>query len=114
MKKLPDWLVACVCRALIGEIHPSIRVIAILFEDNKNLVIRCYLERAVDDSDWKNLEIVATNISSAIGVEQIAHIDPECKFDPNTLGKPNCLDGFMYARDESTPERTQLEPSFEN
>ncbi|MEE9927841.1 hypothetical protein [Microvirgula aerodenitrificans] len=104
MKRLPDWLIACVCRALIGEIYSSIRAIAISFEDNKNLTIRYYLDREVNDLDWENLEVVATNISSAMGVEQIPHIDLDCKFDPNALGKLDCLDGFIYARDECTPE----------
>ena len=78
MKALPDWLVLCVWRALIGEIYPAIRAIAISLSDDRKLLIRYYLDRPPTDFDWESLEVVATNISASIGQEKISHIDLDC------------------------------------
>ena len=40
MNTFPDWLVLCVWRALIGEIYPAIRAIAISLSDDGTLLIR--------------------------------------------------------------------------
>lgn len=100
MKALPDWLVLCVWRALIGEIYPAIRAIAISLSDDGVLLIRYYLDRSPTDFDWESLEVVATNISASIGQEKISHVDLDCKFVLGSIGRLECLDGFIYCRRE--------------
>lgn len=72
MKVLLDWLVLCVWRALIGEIYPSIRAIALSLVDDRTLLICYYLDRQPTDFDWGSLEVVATNISASIGQDKMA------------------------------------------
>lgn len=101
MKAFPDWLVLCVWRALIGEIYPAIRAIAIsLSDDDGELLIRYYLDRPPTDFDWESLEVVATNISASIGQDKISHVDLDCKFVLGSIGHLECLDGFIYCRRE--------------
>lgn len=40
MNAFPDWLVLCVWRALMGEVYPAIRAIAISLSDDRELLIR--------------------------------------------------------------------------
>ncbi|WLG47188.1 colicin [Pseudomonas sp. FP1740] len=100
MKALPDWLVLCVWRALIGEIYPAIRAIALSLADDRTLLICYYLARQPTDFDWESLEVVATNISASIGQEKILRIDLECKFESDSIGRLECLGGFVYCRRE--------------
>jgi len=98
MKSLPDWLVLCVWRALIGEIYPAIRAIALSLTDDQILLICYYLDRQPTDFDLESLEVVATNISASIGQEKISKIDLECKFASGPIGRLECLEGFVFCR----------------
>lgn len=100
MKALPDWLVLCIWHALIGEIYPAIRAIAISLSDDRGLFIRYYLDRPSTVFDWESLEVVATNISASIGQDKISHVDLDCKFLLDSIGRLECLDGFIYCRRE--------------
>jgi hypothetical protein len=100
MKNFPEWLVLCVWRALIGEIYPAIRAIAISLADDRALHICYYLDRQPTDFDWESLEVVATNISASIGQEKICRISLECKFESDSIGKLENLGGFVYCRRE--------------
>lgn len=99
-KQLPEWLIVCVWRALLGEIYPSIRAIAVSLSDNRDLVIRYYLDRAPTEVDHESMETVATNISASIGLETISHIDIDCQYATEPFGMLNQLDGFVYCRRE--------------
>lgn len=77
-KHLPDWLIVCVWRALLGEIYPSIRAIAVALSKNQTLTIRYYVDRSPAEMDHESMEVVATNISASTGLDKIAHIDLEC------------------------------------
>lgn len=100
MRSIPDWLLLCVWRALLGEIYSSIRGIAISFSENNILIMRYYLDREPLDFDHESMEVVATNISSLVGLEKIACIELECEHASESIGKLNCLDGFVYCRRE--------------
>lgn len=100
MRTLPDWLVLCVWRALIGEIYPAIRAIALSFVDERTLFICYYLDRHPTEFDWESLEVVATNISASVGREKINRIDVECKFSLGPIGSLECFEGFVYCRRE--------------
>lgn len=100
MRALPDWLVLCVWRALIGEIYPAIRAIALSLADDRTLFICYYLDRQPTEFDWESLEVVATNISASIGQDKILHIEVECKFSSDPIGNLECFEGFAYCRRE--------------
>lgn len=100
MKTLPDCLILCVWRALIGEIYPEIRAIAISLTDDRTLFICYYLDRPPTDFDWESLEVVSTNISASIGQDKILQIDLECKFDLSPIGSLEHFEGFVYCRRE--------------
>lgn len=100
MKLLADWLVLCVWRALLGEIYPEIRAIAISFTKDKVLLIRYYIDREPTDFDWESLEVVATNISASVGLSEIPQIDLGCEFSLEPIGQLNSLDGYIYCRRE--------------
>lgn len=100
MKILPDWLALCVWRALIGEVYPAIRAIALSLADDRTLLICYYLDRPPTDFDWESLEVVATNISAAIGPDRILRIDVKCKFESGSIGSLERFGGFVFCRRE--------------
>ncbi|GLZ86017.1 hypothetical protein Pres01_20680 [Metapseudomonas resinovorans] len=65
--QLPDWLVACFRIALLGEIYPNIRAVAVGYNENGSVLIRYYLDRQPTDFDLESLEVVATNLDSMGG-----------------------------------------------
>ncbi|MDT3723245.1 colicin [Pseudomonas oryzihabitans] len=78
MKTPPDWLVLCVWRALIGEIYPEIRTIALSLSDDRTLLVFYYLDRQPAGFDWESLEVVAINISASISQDKIPRIELGC------------------------------------
>lgn len=100
MKKIPDWLILCVWRALLGEIYPEVRAIAVSISQDACLTIRYYLDREPQDYDWESLEVVATNISSSVSAEKIFRICIECLPSESPIGSLESLDGFIYCRRE--------------
>jgi len=101
-KHIPDWLIVTLCRALLGEIYPSIRCIAIKYTEEKILFIRYYLDRAPTDMDYESMEVLATDISVETGLDLnlIKGIEIDCQFSSSPIGKIDPLDGFVYARRE--------------
>ncbi len=97
---LPDWLVVCIWRALLGEIYPAIRAIAIAFSSDGTLKIRYYVDRATTEDDQENMEVLATSISSSIGISRVKRIDLDCQYETSALGDLDPLDGFIYCRRE--------------
>lgn len=98
-KKLPDWLISKICLALLGEIYQNIRAIAVQY-DNKDLVIKYYLDRIPEDFDYESIEVVATHLDSMLPTELVHKLDVECvKFEGNISQMPS-LNGFVYARRE--------------
>ncbi|MDX3985072.1 MAG: hypothetical protein QHC88_07415 [Achromobacter sp.] len=65
--QLPDWLVACFRIALLGEIYPNIRAIAVGYHDSGFVLIRYYLHHQPTDFDLESLEVVATNLDALGG-----------------------------------------------
>jgi len=98
--KLPDWIISCFRTALLGEIYPSIRGIAVKYVKNKKLLIRYYLDREPLDFDYESIEVVATNLDSTISSDSVIDIELECVYSNKALNCLESLDGFIYARRE--------------
>ena len=98
---LPEWLVLWVCQSLIGEIYPEIRAIVLGYDDDKNLIIRYYLDREPTEDDFESLECVVTNIfAHTSSDDQICGVTEEAIFSLDRLGDLDVLDGLVYARKE--------------
>ncbi|UAN04559.1 colicin [Achromobacter mucicolens] len=70
--QLPDWLLACFRIALLGEIYPNIRAIAIGYHEGGFVLIRFYLDRQPIDYDFESIEVVATNLDALGGKNGIS------------------------------------------
>ncbi|MCA8866284.1 MULTISPECIES: hypothetical protein [unclassified Halomonas] len=98
---LPGWLVLWVWQALIGEIYPEIRAIALRYDANKNLLIRYYFDREPTEDDVESIECVITNIlAHTSSNEQIRNIEEEAIFSEQKIADLDLLDGLVYARRE--------------
>jgi len=99
--QLPDWLVACFRIALLGEIYPDIRAIAVGYNENGSVLIRYYLDREPTEFDLESLEVVATNLDAMGGKKQaISRIDIECICAEGSKRELDPLSGFIYSRRE--------------
>lgn len=100
-RELPDWLKLLIWRALLGEIYPSVRAVAAGLSEDGTLLLRYYLERAVEDADIESVEVVATNLEAMLSSpEGVVKIDVECVHALGPIGKLDPLGGFVYARRE--------------
>jgi len=98
---LPEWLVLWVWQALIGEIYPEIRAIALRYDADKNLLIRYYFDRDPTEDDLESIECVITNIfAHTSSDEEIKNIKEEAVFSNERMADLDVLDGLVYARRE--------------
>jgi len=99
--QLPDWIVACFRIALLGEIYPDIRAIAIGYDENGSVLIRYYLDRQPTELDLESLGVVAVNFDSLGGKRQvIKKIEIECIHADGPRSELDPLSGFVYFRRE--------------
>ena len=99
--RLPDWLLLWIWQALIGEIYPEIRAIAVRFDTGKNLLLRYYFDRVPTEDDIEGIECVITNIfAQTSSNDQIKNITKEAIFTEQRMADLDALDGFVYARRE--------------
>jgi hypothetical protein len=87
--------------ALLGEIYPAIRVIAVKLDDEKNLTMRWYLDREPNDDDRENMEIVAVNFGWGPPEMNFKKLDLECVWGKGFKRDLDVLDGAIYSRKES-------------
>jgi hypothetical protein len=88
-------------QALLGEIYPNIRAIAVAFSDKKHLRIRYYLDRNPTEEDHESLSCVMTTIlSNASSNDDIATVSEECEYSLLPLSQLESLQGFVYFRRE--------------
>lgn len=99
--KLPDWLIACFRIALLGEIYPNIRAIAVGYHEDGLVLIRYYLDRQPIDYDFESIEVVATNLDALGGGKQVINkIDVQCVYADGYKRELEALSGFIYSRRE--------------
>lgn len=98
---LPGWLRLWFQRALLGEIYPAIRAIAVSFSESRALVVRIYLDREPTQEDRERAACVMTEIlANTSGNDEIRSAEEECLHSGTRLCELDPLDGFVYARRE--------------
>lgn len=101
MKKIPDWLYIWIVKALLGEIYPSIRAIAVGFNAERTLILRYYLDREVEESDRESIDDVIANIlANTSSNDEIKNVVDEVFFHLRSFKDLEPLDGFVYLRKE--------------
>lgn len=100
-KSLPEWLILWIWRALLGEIYPDIRAIAVRFTKKRELTIRLYLDREPTENDYENISYITANIlSNTSSNDEITAVNEEAVFTQKEIGYLDVLDGLVYARKE--------------
>ena len=103
MKKLPHWLHRCLCAALIGEIYPEIRVIAVRFSEDNELLVRYYLDREPTEDDYDSVNLLISEVlAQTSSASNITYQKAECVFSQGHMRELNQLDEIIYARREYT------------
>ncbi len=97
---LPDWLVAYFRIALLGEIYPQVRGVAVSYNESKELLIRYYLDRVPTYFDEESIEVVATNLDAVVPKGKIVKMHLECIFSVELQRDFDVLSGLIYARRE--------------
>lgn len=98
---IPGNILLWVWQSLIGEIYPEVRAIALRFDNDKNLLLRYYLEREPTGDDYESVSQVITNIfAHTSSTNDLKSIQEEIIYTTKHLSEVDCLDGFVYARRE--------------
>ncbi|AWK43210.1 colicin [Photorhabdus laumondii subsp. laumondii] len=102
LKTIPDELFIWVSKALLGEIYPAIRAIAVGFNNEKKLLtLRYYLDREPTEEDYESLDIVIANIlAHTSSNNDIRGVNDEVVFSTNPFRDLDSLSGFIYIRRE--------------
>lgn len=100
-KRLPDWLRLWFQSALISEIYPEIRAVAVMLSDDRVLTVRYYLDREATDFDNESLQMVVSEVlSNTTSTSEIQSVVEECCFSDEKMSEIDRLDGLVYARRE--------------
>ncbi|MDA3876797.1 MAG: hypothetical protein PF483_06885 [Halothiobacillus sp.] len=98
---LPDWLRLWFQSALISEIYPEIRAIAVGYSPSLKLTVRYYLDREPVDFDYESLSMVVSEVlSNTMGENEIIEVSEECLHSEQSMSDLDRLDGLVYARRE--------------
>jgi hypothetical protein len=84
-------------RALLGMIYPSIKGIAVGYEEQKKLKVICYLDREPNEDDYENISDVTGEVCADIDFLEVEEICIHTQEPTNSL---NCLNGWVYLRKE--------------
>ncbi|PZQ17989.1 MAG: colicin [Ancylobacter novellus] len=110
---MPDWLFVVITKALLGEVYPAIRAIAVRYSPEENtLLLRAYLDREPTEDDNENIAIIETNIFAMTTRAEIASSQAECVHTNAPHGRLDPLDGFVFARSEIAPGVPYLEGPY--
>ena len=103
MKRLPLWLHRWICAALIGEIYPEIRLIAVKFSEAHELLVRYYLDREPNEDDYDSVDMLISEVlANTSNTTEITYYEGECVFSKEHMRELNQLDEVIYARREYT------------
>ena len=84
-------------RALLGEIYPDIRAIAVGFDGLNKLTIKMFLDREPDENDYEELSSISGEI---LGDIEFRRVEELCEYNSEKPIKLLGLDSFVYIRKE--------------
>lgn len=84
-------------RALWGKIYPSIRALAVGFEDTNRLKVICYLDREARDEDYENLSEVTAEVCADIDFKEV---EEDCVYTIKPFYQLDNLTSWVYMRKE--------------
>ncbi len=100
-RTLPDWLRLWFQSALISEVYPQIRAIAVAYSETKELTVRYYLDRSPSDFDYESLSMVVSEVlSNTTSASEISSVTEECVYSYQRMADIDRLDGLVFARRE--------------
>ena len=99
---IPIWLRLWFQGALIGEVYPEIRAIAVGLSKEKELTVRYYLDREPNEFDYDSVQsVVSAVLSNTSSDHQIASAREECIYSRDKQSTIERLGGgLVYARRE--------------
>ena len=87
--------------SLLGEIYSGIRAIVFNYNsDNRQFILRYYLEKEPDEDDYKNIGIVVAEFLSNFKFSEFDKVDEECVYSKLSISELEILDGMVYCRKE--------------
>jgi hypothetical protein len=98
----PLWLVDALRRALLGAICPNVRLIAVRFGRDQELVLRFYLSSKVKDENLETAEEILGELDSSSQGDRFTSLDYELVESHLAVGHLDPLDFVMYARREES------------
>lgn len=84
-------------RALLGMIYPSIRAIAVGYDDIEKLKVIYYLDREPNEDDYDNINDVVGEVCSDINFQEAEEL---CVFTKEYINKLDKLVSWVYVRKE--------------
>ncbi|MCF2500432.1 MULTISPECIES: hypothetical protein [Dyadobacter] len=84
-------------RALLGEIYPSIRGIAVGYEGDVKFKIIYYLDREPSEEDYENISDVAGQVLADINFSKVEEL---CIYTKEPFSKLDCMEAWVYIRRE--------------
>ena len=98
---LPLEVYMWISGALITEIYPEIRLIAVSFSKNNELLLRYYLDREPTEYDYESIDIVMGEITANTScTDDITKEITECIYSTAPQNELDSLDECVYARRE--------------
>lgn len=100
-KPLPGWLRLWFQFALLGEIYPAVRAVAVGFSESRALTAHFYFDREPTEEDRENMSSVLGEVfANTSSNDEITASIEEFVFSDRPLNQLDPLDGFVYARRE--------------
>jgi predicted glycoside hydrolase/deacetylase ChbG (UPF0249 family) len=99
--EIPDWLRVYFQRALLGEIYPNVRKIVASLSENNELLVRYYLDREPNESDYESIETLQTELSAMTTRQEIRTSNGECVYSNLPSGKLDPLQGIIFSRKDN-------------
>jgi len=85
-------------RALLGMIYPSIRAIAVGFDQLKKLKVIYYLDREPVEDDYESISEVTTEVIADINFQEVEEL---CIYSQDPISKLDGLSSWVYTRREN-------------
>ena len=87
--------------SLLGEIYAEIRLIVFKYNsDNRQFMLRYYLDREPTEEDYENLSVVITEFISNFKYSEFDGVSSECIYSKSPISELETLDGIVYCRKE--------------